>query len=85
MIEVSNIALAIKNKEHTINVELSLRCENLPAIKAFGSTDSMIVILKNDDYSGNGKKNFIEIGRTEVVINELNPKFIKTFIFPFNE
>jgi hypothetical protein len=49
VIEVSNIALAIKNKEHTINIELSLRCENLPLMKTFGSTDSMIVIYKSND------------------------------------
>lgn len=46
---MSNIALAIKNKEHTINIELSVRCENLPLMKAFGSTDSMIVIYKLTD------------------------------------
>ena len=64
VIEICNTALAIRNKEHTINVELSLRCEGLPAIKAFGSTDSMVVVLKSDESAERGVRNFVEIGRT---------------------
>lgn len=30
VIEVSNLALAIKNREPTISIEISLGCENLP-------------------------------------------------------
>jgi hypothetical protein len=56
--------MAIKNKEHTINVEVFLRCEGLPSFKAFGSTDSMVVVLKNDDTSQDGVRKFMEVGRT---------------------
>lgn len=43
----------------------------------------MIQILKREDSGEDGLKKPIEFGCTEVVYNELNPKFIKTFIFPF--
>ena len=85
VIEVSNIALAIKNKEHTINVELSLRCDNLPMAKTFGSTNSMVVIYKSNESLEGEDKNFTEIGRTEIIKSELNPKYIKSFILSFNE
>ena len=45
----------------------------------------MVVIYKNDDNGEFDDRNFVEIGRTEIIKNELNPKYIKSFILSFNE
>lgn len=75
MIEVSNIALAIKHKEHIVNVELIvLSCNNLPQTKTFEEINSMVAIFK---ISQNEE---IEIGRTELIVNDLNPRYLSTFI-----
>lgn len=48
MIEVANIALAIKNgDQHIINVELTVGCRNLPTPKAFEEVHTMIVLFKS--------------------------------------
>lgn len=48
VIEVSNIALAIKNKEqHVTNVEVTVGCRNLP-VPNFGEVhNTMIVLFKS--------------------------------------
>lgn len=52
---------------------LSVACENLPNLDTFSKTDAMCILYQQ---KGNI---FQEIGRTEVVMDSLNPKFIKNF------
>lgn len=85
VIEVSNLALAIKNREPTVNIEISLGCENLPEVDLFGLTDPMVVCFKKEPIPGSNEFELTEIGRTEIIPNELNPRFIKTFILSYNE
>lgn len=51
VIEVSNIALAIKHKQHTVNVELSISCKNLPKINTFQEVNSMVIVYKIENKS----------------------------------
>ncbi len=41
----------------------------------------MVVIYKRDPEN----KTLIEVGRTEIVNNNLNPKYMNTFIFSYND
>lgn len=51
----------------------------------FGLTDPMVVCFKKERALGQDEYELIEIGRTEIIPNELNPRFIKTFILSYNE
>ena len=76
VIEAANIALAIKNKEHITNLELSLALAALPPAKAFEEMHTMVVLFK--EIQGEA----VELGRTEIIRNNSNPKFLASFILP---
>lgn len=54
-------------------MDLTFSCENLPNLDTFTRTDAMVILytIKGSMWS--------EIGRTEVIMDNLNPKFIKAF------
>lgn len=79
-----NLALAMKHKQPTLNIEISLSCENLREADLFGSVNPMIICYKTECDEENESR-LVEIGRTEIIPNEINPKFIKTFILSYNE
>jgi hypothetical protein len=55
-------------------------------VDLFGLTDPMIVCFKKEaSPAKEGGFVLTEIGRTEIIPNELNPRFIKTFILSYNE
>jgi hypothetical protein len=76
VIEAANIALAIKHKEHITNLELSLSLAALPPAKGFDEMHTLVAIFK--DIQGEA----VELGRTEIVSSDPNPKFLASFILP---
>jgi hypothetical protein len=76
VVEAANIALAIKNKEHITNLELSLALAALPPAKAFEEMHTMVVLFKYIQGEA------VELGRTEIIRNNPNPKFLASFILP---
>jgi hypothetical protein len=79
-----NLALAMKHKQPTLNIEIALSCENLKEADIFGSINPMIVCFKIEPDEGYGCIS-VEVGRTEIIPNETNPRFIKTFVLSYNE
>ncbi|CDW74967.1 copine viii [Stylonychia lemnae] len=59
-------------------LNLTFSCENLPNLDTFTRTDAMCVIYQQ---KGNV---WHEIGRTEVIMDNLNPKFIKQFTVEYH-
>lgn len=76
MIEAANIAIAIKNKEHISNLELSLSLCALPPAKAFEEMHTLVALFKYVQGEA------VELGRTEIISNDANPKFLTSFILP---
>ncbi|KAL4498328.1 hypothetical protein ABPG72_013134 [Tetrahymena utriculariae] len=76
--DAANLAIAICNKDESINVEMHFSCEQLPAMDLLGKTDAVIYV---EEKVGD---QWIPKGRTEVIPENLNPKFLKYFIFPYN-
>lgn len=54
-------------------VSLSFSCENLPNMDTFTRTDGMAVLSQKQ---GNL---WIRLGKTEVIMDNLNPKWVKSF------
>lgn len=74
-----NIVLGLLQDKNTVNIELSFICENLINLDLFSLSDPMVVVFMKTE------KEEIFIGRTEVIRDNLNPKFTKPLIVPFNE
>jgi len=51
-----------------------LSCSNLPPTKAFEDVHTMVALFKLTQ----GEE--VEIGRTDIISNDLNPRFLSTFI-----
>lgn len=61
-----------------IRVSLSFECNNLPNMDILSKSDPFIVTyLQGDD------KKWIEVGRTEIVVNNLNPVFVTRVILNY--
>lgn len=56
-------------------VELHISCRNLADMDVFSKSDPMVVMYTQ----GMGSKEWREFGRTEHIMNTLNPDFVKTF------
>lgn len=63
----------------TSNVELSVSCKNLRDLDVFSKSDPMCVLFM-EQFGGTG---WTEIGRTEVILNNLNPEFVKKFVLTY--
>lgn len=74
-----NIVLGLLQDKNTVNIELSFTCENLINMDLFSLSDPMVVVYIKTD------KELLLIGRTEMIRDNLNPKFTKQLIVPFNE
>lgn len=64
--------------EPTGDVELSIECTNLKSFDLTSKSDPLVVAWARDD---NGA--WRELGRTEVKMEEQNPKFVKSFELPY--
>ncbi|KAK2158065.1 hypothetical protein LSH36_178g06009 [Paralvinella palmiformis] len=60
-------------------VELSVSCRNLCDMDVLSKSDPMVVAYSKEFASGNWR----EIGRTEIVWNNLNPNFVKKFVMDY--
>ena len=68
--------------EHTTSlVELSLSCQNLPDCDIVTKSDPQIIVYLLDF---SGKEILCEIGRTEVIQDNLNPKFAKKILLQYH-
>ena len=65
---------AAAHREPTSKVELTIECNNLRDMDTFSKSDPMVVV-----YSLELPLRWVEVGRTEVVWDNLNPKFSKSF------
>ena len=63
-----------KEESDIVTVELHVSCSNLPNCDVLSLTDAMILAFRFDHKHG-----YIELGRTEIVKDDLNPNFIKGF------
>ncbi|RWS07463.1 copine-8-like isoform X2 [Dinothrombium tinctorium] len=61
-------------------VELSIACEGLANKDVISKSDPQCVVFMKDSFHDH----FIEIGKTEVIQNSLNPNFVKKFILNYN-
>ena len=75
--EIINLAFAIQKSEFKKNMELWFSCEKLPKMDTFSLTNPMIVSFQWKD---NG---WSEIGKTEIIPESLNPKFVKTLLVSY--
>lgn len=63
------------------SVELSLRCENLMDLDVLSKSDPFCVV----HYRGSGgQSQFVEVGRTELISDNLNPVWQKKIILEYN-
>ena len=73
-----NTSLNVSNLEDKETVELFFSCRNLKDMDFIGKSDPLLVLYKHIE-----GKNFSEVGRTEVIRNNLNPDFTKSFRLEF--
>lgn len=59
-------------------VELSIRCQDLKNMDFFSKSDPMVVIFMQDS-----NRRWREYGRTELIMDNLNPEFVKKFIVDY--
>lgn len=59
-------------------VELSIRCKNLIDADYLSKSDPMVVVDQKQDGG------WLELGRTEVIWDNLNPEFQKKFIMEYH-
>ncbi|EGR29597.1 hypothetical protein IMG5_152470 [Ichthyophthirius multifiliis] len=69
------VNIFMKNEDYDLyqRLELYISCENLPNLDITSKTDPLVICYVIQD------KNEIERHRTEVIANELNPKFARAF------
>ncbi|CAG5112155.1 Oidioi.mRNA.OKI2018_I69.chr2.g6399.t1.cds [Oikopleura dioica] len=60
-------------------IELSIECTGLFDADVFSKSDPFVVVYMQSGSNGSGSRRWNEIGRTEVIMNNLNPKFSKKF------
>ncbi|XP_065898772.1 copine-9-like [Dysidea avara] len=66
-------------------VELSISCSNLPNLDRFSKSDPVCFLYKNDHKHANSSERvWTLVGRTEMIRDNLNPKFSKKFVVPYN-
>lgn len=63
-----------------MKVQLSISCKNLADLDIFSKSDPKVLIyIKNPITS-----EFLLVGETETITNNLNPEFIKTYIAEYH-
>jgi len=66
-------------------VELRLSCKNLPNLDSISKSDPRIYVYFQERKFQNKQvaTNWIQIGSTETIMDNLNPEFTKSFIFDY--
>ena len=60
-------------------LELSLSCKNLKNMDWLSKSDPIVVVYQKNNVTNR----FQELGRTEMILDNLNPEFVKKFIIDF--
>lgn len=76
--DMINIVLGLLQDKNTVNLELGFTCENLVNLDLFSLSDPIVVVFIRSD-AGEAL-----IGRTEIIRDNLNPKFTKQLMVPYN-
>ena len=76
------VDLAMGTSHLSSRIYLKFACEKLPNMDYFSLTDAFLVL-----YERGKNNNWVEVGRTEIVEDSLNPKFIKAIevVYYFEE
>jgi hypothetical protein len=64
----------------TSQVELSIACRNLINADTFSKSDPVVIVYERNDW----QDKYYEIGRTEMISDNLNPDFVKRFQLSYN-
>lgn len=64
----------------TSQIEMTLSCENLLNTDVLSKSDPFCIVYMKESW----QDKFFEIGRTEKINDNLNPKWVKKFIIDFN-
>jgi hypothetical protein len=64
----------------TSQVELSIACRHLINADTFSKSDPMVIVYERNDW----QDKYYEIGRTEMISDNLNPDFVKRFQLSYN-
>ncbi|ORX59370.1 copine-9 [Anaeromyces robustus] len=67
-------------------LELRFSCKDLPNLDTLSKSDPKIFIFleqKSKDNAGNQVVDWIKVGTTETIMNNLNPTFVKSFIIDY--
>ncbi|KAJ7331239.1 Copine-5 [Desmophyllum pertusum] len=72
-------ASSFRSSVPATQVELHVSCRNLADMDVFSKSDPMVVMYTQ----GMGSKEWREFGRTEHIMNTLNPDFVKTFVIHY--
>jgi hypothetical protein len=78
--DAANLAISMQQGDDTTNYELTISCEGLPKMDFLSLTDPMVVVYTEQE---NGT--YREVGKTEVIQNNLDPVFVKNFILPYSK
>lgn len=83
-----NVAAPVVNRNPVNNrtkVEIHLSCKHLPNLDSMSKTDPKLFVFIEEKTYQNGceNSNWILVGSTETVKNDLNPKFSKSFLFDY--
>eukprot|EP01117_Protostelium_nocturnum_P007480 TRINITY_DN2673_c1_g1_i1.p2 TRINITY_DN2673_c1_g1~~TRINITY_DN2673_c1_g1_i1.p2 ORF type:complete len:523 (-),score=201.66 TRINITY_DN2673_c1_g1_i1:2011-3579(-) len=62
-----------QNESLSMQVELAISCDSLPSFDLLSKSDPMVILYVRD----NSTKKWTEVGRTEQIKNDSNPKFSK--------
>jgi hypothetical protein len=89
--DAAKFALSIQREDYTTNLELIISCQNLPRMDLFSHSDPMVVVRIEQENAnphqlkaGNEMSRYKELGRTEVLLDNPNPKFSRVVTAPYN-
>ena len=73
-----NLVMSMQGERNTINIELSIACQDLPNADFFSLSDPIthVFLEKNDEW--------VRVGSTEPIFDTLNPIFTEKVLIPFN-
>ncbi|XP_071823026.1 copine-8-like isoform X2 [Apostichopus japonicus] len=80
--EEVNLDMVLMDPEQAIpatKVELSISCRKLRDMDVFSKSDPLCVMFMK----ALGSEEYREVGRTEVIMNNLNPRFVKKFLVDY--
>eukprot|EP01087_Luapelamoeba_hula_P007490 TRINITY_DN1839_c0_g1_i1.p1 TRINITY_DN1839_c0_g1~~TRINITY_DN1839_c0_g1_i1.p1 ORF type:complete len:899 (-),score=122.24 TRINITY_DN1839_c0_g1_i1:13-2649(-) len=77
----SSVPQAVMPAQKAIRVELHIACEKLVNLDLLSKTDPMVVVSVPREGT---EADWREMGRTEIIWDNLDPKFIRPFVFDYH-